>query len=336
MLPFASMSVRALVTGGAGFLGSHLCERLLSSGREVVCLDDLSTGRLDNVAQLLTRPGFEFVAHDVAAPCTNRVAAASEIYHLASPAAPMAYQRDRVRTLKTNVLGTLRALEAAQAWNARLLLASTSEVYGDPEEHPQSEAYRGAVASIGPRACYDNAKRAAETLASDYAQQYGVPVRIARIFSTYGPRMRADDGRMVATFIAAALNDAPIPITVYGDGAQTRTLCYVADLIDGLVRLLASDDAGHYPVNLGADTELTVLAIAQRVVRHARSRSPIVFQPLPQHDPRRRRPVLARARAVIGWQPTTPLADGLDATIEHFRHELDVTTATTNEEKLCA
>jgi UDP-glucuronate decarboxylase len=303
---------RTLVTGGAGFLGSHLCARLVGSGTGVVCIDDFSTGRAENLAAVADSERFEVVEHDVAEPMLGYfVAGADRIFHLASPASPRDYRADEIGTLRTCVLGTMQVLELARRTGARVLVASTSEVYGDPLVHPQPESYRGNVNPVGPRACYDEGKRAAEAAAASYARQHGVDVRIARIFNTYGPHMRIDDGRVLVSFVAQALRGEPI--TIYGDGEQTRSLCYVDDMIDGLVTLMESD-AGVEPVNLGSDDEMRVLDIAEAVRRATGSQSDIVHEPLPADDPRQRRPDLARARA-LGWSPRTSLADGLAATI---------------------
>ena len=304
---------RILVTGGAGFLGSHLCERLLAGGHEVVCLDSFFTGARENVEHLLGNRHFELLRHDVTQPLTIEV---DEIYHLACPASPIHYQRNPVRTIRTAVHGTLNMLDMAREVAAKILIASTSEVYGDPQEHPQTEGYWGHVNPIGPRACYDEGKRCAEALTVSYARQYDVHTRIARIFNTYGPRMHPNDGRVVSNFVVQALRDRAI--TIYGDGAQTRSFCYVTDLVEALVRLMAlTDDPG--PTNLGNPTEITIAALAQLIVGLAGSRSTIVHQPLPVDDPARRRPDITRARRLLGWEPTVPVEDGLRATIDYFR-----------------
>jgi UDP-glucuronate decarboxylase len=304
---------RILVTGGAGFLGSHLCERLLTGGHEVVCLDNFFTGARENVEHLLGNRRFELLRHDVTQPLTIEV---DEIYHLACPASPIHYQRNPVRTIRTAVHGTLNMLDMAREVAAKILIASTSEVYGDPQEHPQTEGYWGHVNPIGPRACYDEGKRCAEALTVSYARQYDVHTRIARIFNTYGPRMHPNDGRVVSNFVVQALRDEAI--TLYGDGAQTRSFCYVTDLVDALVRLMALvDDPG--PTNLGNPTEITIGALAELIVGLAGSRSTIVRQPLPVDDPVRRRPDITRARRLLGWEPTVPVEDGLRATIDYFR-----------------
>jgi UDP-glucuronate decarboxylase len=307
---------QVLVTGGAGFIGSHLCARLVREGAAVMAIDDLSTGDRTNLAPL-GNGRFILTAHNVADrfehPC-------SAIFHLACPASPRAYQRSPIDTVKTAVFGTLHALENAEAYGARMLLASTSEVYGDPQVHPQREDYTGAVDPTGPRACYDEGKRCGETLATEFARQRGVDVRIARIFNTYGPRMQPDDGRVVSNFIMQALTGQPL--TVYGDGSQTRSLCYVSDLIEGLLRLMDSPlDAG--PVNLGNPQEITVLELAERILRLTRSRSRIAFKPLPRDDPRRRRPDITRARTHLNWQPQVPLEEGLERTVHWFMRQVD-------------
>jgi UDP-glucuronate decarboxylase len=309
------MTVHVLVTGGAGFLGSHLCDALVERGDRVTCLDDLSTGRAENVAHLRGEPRFTFVEHDVTAALPD-VGRPDWIINFASPASPIAYQRDPIRTLTVNVLGALHGLELAQRCGARFLQASTSEVYGDPEVHPQPETYRGHVSTTGPRACYDEGKRAAETLATDFARHHGVEVRIARIFNTYGPRMRADDGRVVSTFITQAL--AGEPLTLYGQGKQTRSFCYVADLIEGLMRLLA-DDAPNTPVNLGNPSEISVAELAVLVLELCGVPGAFVYRELPADDPARRQPDISLAKTALRWQPRTTLREGLEKTIAAFR-----------------
>ncbi|MGH6953680.1 MAG: UDP-glucuronic acid decarboxylase family protein [Alphaproteobacteria bacterium] len=304
---------RILVTGGAGFIGSHLCERLLAQGARVTCLDDYSTGTRQNVSHLEGRAGFESREHDVTLPFEAEV---DEIYNLACPASPVAYQRDPIGTTRTSVLGALNALDLARRRAARILQASTSEVYGDPEVHPQAEDYRGNVNPIGPRACYNEGKRCAETLFFDYRRQHGVAIRVARIFNTYGPRMRADDGRVVSSFIVQALTGEPL--TIFGDGNQTRSFCYVDDLIEGIVRLMAASDDPAAPVNLGHPGEVTIKALAERVIEITGSRSRIVSRPLPGDDPARRRPDISRAEARLGWAPTVGLDEGLGRTIAYF------------------
>ncbi len=306
---------RILVTGGAGFLGSHLCERLLGEGHEVICLDNFQTGDERFVSSLTSRPDFRIVRHDVEHPLDLEVDA---IYHLACPASPQHYQADPVRTMRTSVIGTLNMLDLARRHKARLVFSSTSEVYGDPEMHPQPEGYRGNVNPLGIRACYDEGKRAAETLCMDYHRQYGVDVGIARIFNTYGPRMAFEDGRVVSNFIIQALRRQTL--TIYGDGSQTRSFCYVDDLIDGLVRLM-NRTGFTGPVNLGNDTEYTVRQLAEQV-NGLLDGSGIVQRPLPEDDPTRRRPDLTLARKELGWEPRVPLAEGLARTIEDFRNRL--------------
>ncbi|HEX2658116.1 MAG TPA: UDP-glucuronic acid decarboxylase family protein [Polyangia bacterium] len=308
---------RVLVTGGAGFLGSHLCDRLLADGREVVCLDNFFTGSRVNVEHLLSNPRFELFRHDITQPVTIEV---DEIFHLACPASPIHYQRNPVKTIRTAVEGTLNCLDLARDTRARILIASTSECYGDPTEHPQTESYWGNVNPIGPRACYDEGKRCAEALAVSYAIQYGVEVRIARIFNTYGPRMHENDGRVVSNFIVQSLRGQSL--TIYGEGQQTRSFCFVSDLIEGFMRLMASPH-GSDPVNLGNPRETTVLQLAEMIREIAGSKSPIIRAPLPQDDPTRRSPDISRARALLGdWQPRVSLEEGLAATTADFRARL--------------
>jgi UDP-glucuronate decarboxylase len=306
------MAKRILVTGGAGFLGSHLCERLLREGNEVICLDDLFTGTRRNLDAILDNHRFEFVRHDV---CQPMHIDCEEIYHLACPASPIHYQRNPVRTIRTCVEGMLNVLDLARNVNARVLIASTSEIYGDPLQHPQVETYWGNVNPIGPRACYDEGKRCAEALATSYKQQYGVTVRIARIFNTYGPRMLPNDGRVVSNFVLQCLKNEPI--TLFGDGKQTRSFCYVDDLIEGFLRLMASDV--DMPVNLGNPNEATMIELAERIKALTGSRSELVHRPLPQDDPTRRKPDITRAIERLGWRPTVALDDGLDRVIAYFR-----------------
>jgi UDP-glucuronate decarboxylase len=305
---------RVLVTGGAGFLGSHLCERLLERGDDVLCVDNFFTGTKDNITHLIANPHFELMRHDVTFPLYVEV---DEIYNLACPASPIHYQHDPVQTTKTSVHGAINMLGLAKRVKAKILQASTSEVYGDPEVHPQPESYRGNVNPIGSRGCYDEGKRCAETLFFDYHRQNGVPIRVARIFNTYGPRMHPNDGRVVSNFIVQALKNAPI--TIYGDGQQTRSFCYVDDLIDGLIRLMAAPDDVTGPVNLGNPTEYAIRALAEKVVKHTGSRSSFTFQPLPADDPIQRCPDIALARKTLGWQPKTDIDDGLKKTIAYFR-----------------
>jgi nucleoside-diphosphate-sugar epimerase/spore maturation protein CgeB len=311
----------ALVTGGAGFIGSHICDRLIEEGAKVVCLDSFLTGRRSNIQHLLQHPSFELVEHDVIDELPERLRgiAFTHIYHLACAASPPHYQGDPEHTMLTNVLGTRNLLRLAEDTGARLLLTSTSEVYGDPEVHPQHEDYRGRVNCTGPRACYDEGKRAAETLAFDYRRSGRAEVRVARIFNTYGPRMRADDGRVVSNVVCQAL--AGDPITVYGDGSQTRSFCYVDDLVEGLMRLMESDSADGVPVNLGNPNELTVCDLVEKVVAMTGSKSPVVERPLPEDDPRRRKPNISRAKELLDWEPRVLLRDGLVDTIAWFAEE---------------
>ena len=308
---------RILVSGGSGFVGSHLCERLLNEGHEVVCLDNFFTGSRTNIEHLLDHHRFELVRHDVTEPITMEV---DQVYHLACPASPIHYQRNPVRTIRTAVEGTLNMLDLAREVRARILIASTSEVYGDPIEHPQRETYWGNVNPIGPRACYDEGKRCAEALAVSYARQYSVEVRIVRIFNTYGPRMHENDGRVVSNFVVQALRGEPI--TVYGEGQQTRSFCYVSDLLEGFERLMASEH-GVDPVNLGNPRETTVLELAEMIRRLAKSRSAIIRAPLPKDDPTRRKPDISRAQALLdGWGPRVGLEEGLAATVADFERRL--------------
>jgi UDP-glucuronate decarboxylase len=306
------MNKRILVTGGAGFLGSHLCERLVADGNDVVCVDNFFTGSRQNLVRLFDSGSFELVRHDV---CERLVLEVDEVYHLACPASPIHYRRNPVRTIRTCVQGTLHMLDMAREVRARILLASTSEVYGDPLVHPQVESYWGNVNPIGERACYDEGKRCAEALAISYARQYDVAVRIARIFNTYGPRMLEDDGRVVSNFVVQCLRSRPL--TLFGDGRQTRSFCYVDDLVDGLVRLMASGEST--PVNLGNPAECTMLELAEKIRQQTGSRSEIVHQPLPADDPTRRRPDITRALERLRWQPSVSLDDGLARTIRDFR-----------------
>jgi UDP-glucuronate decarboxylase len=305
---------RILVTGGAGFLGSHLCEFLLSQGHDVLCVDNFYTGTKLNIARLMTHPHFELMRHDVTFPLYVEV---DEIYNLACPASPIHYQFDPVQTTKTSVHGAINMLGLAKRVKARIMQASTSEVYGDPEVHPQTEDYWGHVNPIGIRSCYDEGKRCAETLFMDYRRQHNMPVKIARIFNTYGPRMHPNDGRVVSNFIMQAL--ANEPITIYGDGMQTRSFCYVDDLIDGFDRLMKSPDDFCGPVNLGNPVEFTMLGLAEEVIRLTGSKSTVKFMPLPGDDPLRRKPDIALARNFLGWEPKVPLAEGLQKTIDYFR-----------------
>jgi UDP-glucuronate decarboxylase len=311
----AGLNRRILVTGGAGFIGSHLCERLIAMGDEVLCVDNYFTGSRTNIFHLLAAPRFEAMRHDVTFPLYVEV---DRIFNLACPASPVHYQSDPVQTTKTSVHGAINMLGLAKRVKARILQASTSEVYGDPFQHPQQEDYWGNVNPIGPRACYDEGKRCAETLFFDYRRQHGVEIKVARIFNTFGPRMHPSDGRVVSNFIVQALRGEPI--TIYGDGSQTRSFCYVDDLVEGLIRLMETAPQHTGPVNLGNPIESTMLELAEAVLRLTGSASPLVFKPLPPDDPRHRRPVIDKARALLGgWEPVTPLEDGLQRTIAYFR-----------------
>jgi dTDP-glucose 4,6-dehydratase len=326
---------RSLVTGGAGFVGSHLCERLIAAGHEVICLDNLLTGRRENMSSLADHPRFMFVEHDVTCPIDvpqlrSRIDGRlspdnylNYVLHLASPASPKDYARHPIHTLKVGGLGTHHVLGVAKAYQSVLLLASTSEIYGDPEMNPQPETYWGNVNPIGPRSCYDEAKRFAEAITMAYHRQHGVRVRIARIFNTYGERMRLDDGRVLPNFIPQALQGRPL--TVYGDGRQTRSCCYISDLVDGLYRLLVSNETG--PINLGNPEEVTILELARRVIEQTGSSSTIAFEPLPVDDPMQRRPDISKARNLLGWAPKVSLTEGLEKTIAYFRVKLRETGA---------
>ena len=305
---------RVLVTGGAGFLGSHLCDRLLARGDEVLCVDNFFTGAKRNVAHLQGHSQFELLRHDVTFPLYVQV---ERIFNLACPASPIHYQRDPVQTTKTSVLGAINMLGLAKRVNARILQASTSEVYGDPEVHPQPESYWGRVNTVGVRACYDEGKRCAETLFFDYWRQHQLEIKVMRIFNTYGPRMHPNDGRVVSNFIVQALSNEPL--TLYGDGSQSRAFCYVDDLIDGMLRLMDSPAELIGPVNVGNPGEFTMLELAQKVLRLTGSKSKIIFMPLPQDDPRQRQPDIALAQEKLGWQPKVSLDDGLKETVAYFR-----------------
>ena len=307
---------RILVTGGAGFLGSHLCDRLIADGNDVLCLDNLFTGSKDNIRHLLSHPYFEFIRHNVTEPIRLEV---DQIYNLACPASPVHYQYNPIETAKTSVMGALNMLGLAKRTKARILQASTSEVYGDPQVHPQPESYWGSVNPIGKRSCYDEGKRLAETLFFDYHRQTGVDIRVIRIFNTYGPRMNPSDGRVVSNFIVQALRGEDI--TVYGDGTQTRSFCYVDDLIDGMVRMMETEDFTG-PVNIGNPGEFTMLELAEKVIRLTGSTSRIIHEPLPSDDPAQRQPVIDLAKDKLGWQPTVNLDDGLERTIAYFREIL--------------
>ncbi len=304
---------RVLVTGGAGFLGSHLCEKLLELGHEVLCVDNLYTGSKSNIIRLLDNPWFEFMRHDVTFPLYVEV---DEIYNLACPASPVHYQYDPVQTTKTSVHGAINMLGMAKRVGAKILQASTSEVYGDPEVHPQAETYWGHVNTIGPRACYDEGKRCAETLFFDYYRQYQLKIKVVRIFNTYGPRMDPGDGRVVSNFIVQALKGEPI--TIYGDGSQTRSFCYVSDMIDAFIRIMETEDGFTGPVNLGNPDEFTIKQLAEKVITMTGSRSELVNLPLPQDDPTQRCPNIGMARENLGWEPLVKLEQGLEQTIEWF------------------
>jgi UDP-glucuronate decarboxylase len=309
--------MRILVTGGAGFIGSHLCERLLSEGHEVLCLDNFFTGRRENIFNLLDNPRFELIRHDVTEPILLEV---DQIYNLACPASPVHYQYNPVKTVKTNVMGTINMLGLAKRVHARILQASTSEVYGDPERHPQTEDYWGNVNPIGIRSCYDEGKRLAETLMTDYHRQNKVDTRIARIFNTYGPRMLEDDGRVVSNFIVQALRGQPL--TLYGEGGQTRSFCYIDDLVEGLVRLMNAEGL-HDPVNLGNPGEFTIKQLAEEVMKICGSQSGFAYLALPADDPRQRQPDITRAQTLLGWNPTITLREGLKKTVEDFRKRVN-------------
>ncbi|MDZ7953427.1 UDP-glucuronic acid decarboxylase family protein [Nostoc sp. DedQUE09] len=316
--------MRILVTGGAGFIGSHLIDRLMTAGHEIICLDNFYTGHKRNILKWLGHPYFELIRHDITEPIRLEV---DQIYHLACPASPVHYQYNPVKTVKTNVMGTLNMLGLAKRVKARFFLASTSEVYGDPEVHPQTEEYRGSVNPIGIRSCYDEGKRIAETLAFDYYRQNKVDIRVVRIFNTYGPRMLENDGRVVSNFIVQALQGNPL--TVYGDGSQTRSFCYVSDLVEGFIRLMNSDYIG--PVNLGNPGEYTILQLAQTVQNMINPDAQIKFEALPSDDPRRRQPDITKAKTWLNWEPTIPLQEGLKLTIEDFRDRIqsDVNNSST-------
>ena len=308
--------MRILITGGAGFVGSHLCDRLLGEGHEVICLDNFYTGRKKNVEHHLGNPRFELVRHDVIDPFKIEV---DQIYNLACPASPVHYQSNPIKTVKTSVMGAINCLGLAKRIGARIFQASTSEVYGDPHEHPQTESYRGNVNPIGPRACYDEGKRCAETLFFDYHRQNGVDIRVIRIFNTYGPRMLANDGRVVSNFIVQALRGEDI--TIYGDGQQSRSFCYVSDLVDGFIRFM-NQEVEVGPMNLGNPGEFTMVELAKQVLAKVGGPSQIVHKPLPADDPKQRQPDITLARRALGWEPAIPLSEGLDKTIEYFRKDL--------------
>jgi len=307
---------KILVTGGAGFIGSHLCDRLLESGNEVTCLDNLYTGSIINIKHLVGKPGFRLLKRDVTK--TGHIEC-DEIYNLACPASPVHYQNDPVKTIWTSVGGAVRTLEIARKNNARILQASTSEVYGDPDVHPQTESYRGNVSTTGPRSCYDEGKRCAETLFMNYHTHEGVKIRIIRIFNTYGPRMRDDDGRVVSNFIVQALKGEDL--TIFGDGSQTRSFQYVTDLIDAMVKVMQTDDSFTGPVNIGNPAEFTIAELARKIIKITGSASGIVYRPLPHDDPRQRQPDISLARSVLGWKPVTELGEGLELTIDFFKKQ---------------
>ena len=306
---------KILVTGGAGFIGSHLCERLLKEGNEVICLDNFFTGSKDNIVHLMDNPYFEVIRHDIEEPILIEV---DEIYNLASPASPIHYQKDPVKTVRTNVMGAINVLDIAKRCGAKVLQASTSEVYGDPEIHPQIEEYRGNVNPIGPRACYDEGKRCAETLFFDYHREYGVNIKIVRIFNTYGPKMAINDGRVVSNFIIQALKNEDI--TIYGNGSQTRSFCYVDDLVDGLIKMMNSNYIG--PINLGNPEEYTILELAKIIITLTNSKSKIIFKELPQDDPKQRQPDITKAKKYLNWKPQVSLEEGLKKTIKYLRSKI--------------
>ncbi|MCD6194150.1 MAG: SDR family oxidoreductase [Candidatus Aminicenantes bacterium] len=309
---------RILITGGAGFLGSHLCERLLKEGHDVLCVDNFFSGSKENVRHLLANPYFELIRHDIIHPLFVEV---DEIYHLACPASPIHYQYNAIKTVKTNVLGTINMLGLAKRVKARILLASSSEIYGDPQVHPQEEEYWGYVNPIGLRSCYDEGKRVAETLMMDYHRQNKVDTRIARIFNTYGPRMAINDGRVISNFIVQALKNKPL--TVYGEGQQTRAFCYVSDIIEGLVRLMNTENY-YQPVNLGNPEEIKIIDLAKKIIELTGSSSSISYHPLPADDPIQRCPDISRARKILDWQPTVGLEEGLETTIQYFQKILNI------------
>lgn len=312
-----SRKKRIAITGGAGFLGSHLCDKLIQEENDVICIDNLFTGRKDNIRHLMDNPYFEFIRHDVTEPLYVEV---DQIYNLACPASPIHYQYNPIKTAKTSVIGSLNCLGLAKRCNARILQASTSEVYGDPEVHPQTENYRGCVNPIGIRSCYDEGKRMAETLFFDYYRQHKVDIKVIRIFNTYGPGMSINDGRVVSNFIVQALSGEDI--TIYGDGSQTRSFCYVDDLIDGMIKMMDSEDGFTGPVNLGNPEEFTMLQLAEYIIGLTKSSSRIVFKPLPQDDPMQRKPDISLAKNKLNWMPQTALSDGLERTIKYFEDRL--------------
>jgi len=319
-------SLHILVTGGAGFVGSHLCDSLIQKGHRITCVDNLHSGSIDNVRPLFNHPRFTFIQHDVEVPLALR-GPVDEIYHLACPASPRHYQSDPVKTVRTNVIGTLNILKLAREKGARILQASTSEVYGDPEVHPQDETYMGRVDPTGPRACYDEGKRCAETLFFDFRRMYGLDIKVVRIFNTYGPRMAENDGRVVSNFIVQALTNQPL--TIYGDGSQTRSLCYVSDLVDALERMMESGEEVTGPVNLGNPQEIEIGELALRVLEVTGSRSELVYRDLPKDDPKLRRPAIGRANEQLGWLPRIDLSEGLQSTVDYFTLKLAEETRNT-------
>ena len=306
------MRKRSLITGGAGFIGSHLCKKLLDAGHEVICVDNFSTGSKTNIIEFLDHPYFELIRHDINFPLYVEV---DEIYNLACPASPIQYQKDPVQTIKTNVVGSVNLLGLAKRLNVPILQASTSEVYGDPEISPQVEEYKGSVNPIGPRACYDEGKRAAETLFFDYHRQHDLDIKVVRIFNTYGPHLDAYDGRVVSNFILQALKNEPI--TIYGDGSQTRSFCYVDDLVDGLIQMMVSQE--HGPINLGNPYEITIQELAEKVIKLTKSQSQIIHHPLPMDDPKKRKPDITKAKKLLKWEPQVELETGLKQTIAYFK-----------------
>ncbi|HQZ82369.1 MAG TPA: SDR family oxidoreductase [Pyrinomonadaceae bacterium] len=318
--------MRILVTGGAGFIGSHLCERLIADGAEIICLDNFFTGRKSNIEHLFANPNFELARHDVTEPILLEV---DQIYNLACPASPVHYQYNPIKTVKTNVMGTINMLGLAKRVKARILQASTSEVYGDPIEHPQTESYWGNVNPIGLRSCYDEGKRVAETLMMDYRRQSGVDTRIVRIFNTYGTRMLENDGRVVSNFIVQALRGEKL--TIYGDGSQTRSFCYVSDLVEGIIRLMNTEAEDiHLPVNIGNPGEFTMNELAEKVGEIIGRKVAIDHLPLPQDDPKQRQPNIERAKKLLGWEPKVPLADGLKKTVAYFAQTVETSNASAN------
>jgi len=311
------MKKRILITGGAGFIGSYLCERLLDEGNEVICVDNFFTGRKRNIVHLLDNPYFEIIRHDITFPLYVEV---DEIYNLACPASPIYYQFDPVQTTKTSIMGSINMLGLAKRLKIKILQASTSEVYGDPKIHPQTENYRGNVNPIGPRACYDEGKRCAETLFFDYKRQHNLKIKVVRIFNTYGPRMRPDDGRVISNFIVQALKGDDI--TIYGDGSQTRSFCYVSDLVEGIVKMMNSRDEFTGPVNLGNHREFTILELAEKIINLTGSNSKIVYKPLPEDDPIQRQPNVDLAKEELNWEPKIPFEEGIKKTIDYFERLL--------------